>query len=83
MVEGFCAYYAHGGLVLYVGDADDKRLVFDDESLQRLGVHVDEHGKMPDLVVYLPQKNWLLLMEAASSHGPVDAKRHGGTARTR
>jgi type II restriction enzyme len=31
---------------------------------------------MPDLVVYLPGKNWLVLMEAASSHGPVDAKRH-------
>ena len=31
---------------------------------------------MPDLVVYLPDKNWLVLLEAASSHGPVDAKRH-------
>ena len=32
---------------------------------------------MPDLVVYLQDRNWLLLLEAASSHGPVDAKRHG------
>jgi hypothetical protein len=41
---------------------------------------VDEHGKMPDLVVYLPDRNWLVLMEAASSHGPVDAKRRGELA---
>ncbi len=32
---------------------------------------------MPDLVVHLPDRNWLVLIEAASSHGPVDAKRHG------
>jgi len=37
---------------------------------------VNHHGKLPDLVVYLPDKDWLVLLEAASSHGPVDAKRH-------
>ena len=41
-----------------------------------LDITVDHHGKLPDLVVYQPSKNWLFLMEAASSHGPVDAKRH-------
>lgn len=76
MIEDFCAYYAHGGTVLYVGDADDKWSIFNQALLDELGVTVDEHGKMPDLVVYLPQNNWLLLMEATSSHGPVDAKRH-------
>lgn len=35
---------------------------------------------MPDLVVYMPDRNWLVLMEAASSHGPVDSKRHGELA---
>lgn len=38
---------------------------------------MDRHGKMPDLVVYMPDRNWLVLMEAAPHHGPVDAKRHG------
>lgn len=76
MVEDFCGYYAPGGVILYVGDADDKWSLFDGDALVRLGVEVDEHGKMPDLVVHLPDKNWLLLLEAATSHGPVDAKRH-------
>jgi adenine-specific DNA-methyltransferase len=45
-------------------------------TLETLGVTVDQHGKMPDLVVHMPNKNWLVLLEAASSHGPVDAGRH-------
>ncbi|PFW99119.1 Type-2 restriction enzyme AplI [Nocardia farcinica] len=76
MVEDFCGYYTPGGEVLYVGDADAKWAVFEEAALAALGVTVDQHGKMPDLVVYLPAKNWLVLLEAASSHGPVDAKRH-------
>lgn len=80
MIEGFCGYFTPGGQVLYVGDADTKWAVFEHDALAALGVAVDRHGKMPDLVVYMPDKNWLVLMEAASSHGPVDATRHGELA---
>lgn len=80
MIEGFCGYFTPGGQVLYVGDADTKWAVFEHDALAALGVTVDRHGKMPDLVVYMPDKNWLVLMEAASSHGPVDATRHGELA---
>lgn len=76
MVEDFCSYFAPGGQILYLGDADSKWAVSEDEKLKELGVQVDHHGKMPDLVVYMPDRNWLVLLEAASSHGPVDAKRH-------
>ncbi len=77
IVEGFCPYFTPGGVVLYVGDADSKWAQFDEAGLAQLGVSVDEHGTMPDLVVYLREKNWLVLLEAATSHGPVDAQRHG------
>jgi len=80
MIEDFCGYFTPGGQVLYVGDADTKWAVFEQDALAALGVTVDRHGKMPDLVVYMPDKNWLVLMEAASSHGPVDATRHGELA---
>lgn len=36
----------------------------------------DPHGKMPDVVVHYPQKDWLVLIEAVTSHGPVSPKRH-------
>lgn len=81
MTEDFCGYFTPGGQVVYVGDADEKWAVFEQEVLAGIGVVVDQHGKMPDLVVYLPERNWLVLMEAATSHGPVDGKRHGELTR--
>ena len=80
MVEDFCPRFTPGGEVMYIGDAGDKWALFKTDRLARLGVAVDEHGKMPDLVVYMQDRNWLVLMEAASSHGPVDSKRHGELA---
>lgn len=76
MVEGFCSRFTPNGVVVYIGDADAKWAVYESEYLERLGVVVDQHGKMPDLVVHMPDKNWLVLLEAASTHGPVDAGRH-------
>ncbi|WP_067794848.1 BsuBI/PstI family type II restriction endonuclease [Actinomadura formosensis] len=75
MVEEFCPRFTPGAEVLYVGDADAKWALFQEERLADLGVTVDEHGKMPDLIVYMADKGWLVVLEAASSHGPVDAKR--------
>ncbi|MDR3360276.1 MAG: restriction endonuclease [Bifidobacteriaceae bacterium] len=75
MIEDFCSYYAPGGKVLYVGDAGEKWAVFEAAALAAVGVRIDLHGKMPDLVVHLPDKNWLVLAEAAVSHGPVDGQR--------
>ena len=77
MIDDFCGYFTPGGEVLYIGDADEKLMYFEEGKLAGLGITVDTHGKLPDLVVYQQSKNWLFLMEAASSHGPVDAKRHG------
>ncbi len=46
------------------------------ELLEKLGVKVpDEHGKMPDVVIYYAERNWLVLIEAVTSHGPINAKR--------
>ncbi|HEY3505177.1 MAG TPA: BsuBI/PstI family type II restriction endonuclease [Actinocatenispora sp.] len=77
MIDDFCGFFIPGGEVLYIGDADEKLMHFNEQKLASLGITVDTHGKLPDLVVHQQDKNWLFLMEAASSHGPVDAKRHG------
>lgn len=76
IIHEFCPRFTPGGSVLYVGDAGDKWMVFEEEILASLGVTVDSHGKMPDLVVYMEDRNWIVLLEAASSHGPVDSNRH-------
>jgi hypothetical protein len=77
MVEQFCPRWTPGGQILYIGDAGKIDPVFEQDALTRLGVRLDQHGKLPDLIVYLPERNWLVLMEAAPSHGPVDEKRYG------
>ena len=81
MVEDFCAYFVPGGEILYVGDADEKLATFERDRLAALGIVIDEHGKMPDLVVYQASSNWLFLMEAASTHGPVDHIRYSELSR--
>jgi len=75
VVEEFCSRYTPGATVIYIGDAGDKWAVFDGNALQAVGVDVDPHGKMPDVVVHFEQKNWLVLIEAVTSHGPVNPKR--------
>ncbi|MDE2763413.1 MAG: BsuBI/PstI family type II restriction endonuclease [Gemmatimonadota bacterium] len=80
ILNSFAPRFAPGAEVIYVGDTGDKVGHFDEEALADLGVTVDRHGKMPDVVLYLGEKNWLLLVEAVTSHGPMDAKRHNELA---
>lgn len=76
IVEDFAPRFAPGSMLVYTGDTGDKWGYFDVSLLARLGVTVDSHGKMPDVVLYFTSKNWLILVEAVTSHGPVDGKRH-------
>ncbi len=75
IVEEFAPRFAPGGAVLYLGDTGAKFGHFDEETFRKLGVKFDTHGKMPDVVIYYPQKDWLILVEAVTSGGPVDGKR--------
>ena len=75
IVEEFGPRFAPGGEILYVGDAAEKWAYFDQESAADLGIDVDKHGKMPDVAIYDANRNWLLLIEAVTSHGPVNPKR--------
>ena len=81
IIEDFCPRFVPGGVLAYVGDAGDKWGYFDAVLLSELGVAVDSHGKMPDVAIYYTERNWLLLVESVTSHGPVDSKRHDELAR--
>jgi adenine-specific DNA-methyltransferase len=77
IIKDFCEFFTGGGRIAYVGDTDEKWAYFDEGLLQDLGIAVETHGKMPDVIVYLEEKKWLVLVEAVTSHGPVNPKRHG------
>ena len=70
IVEEMCPRFVAGGMILYIGDAEDKFLHLDTDYLQRLGVAIPAPAKMPDVVVHDTQRNWLLLIEAVTSAGP-------------
>lgn len=76
VIEQFLPHYAPGSELLYLGDTDHKGLVVQAERLARLGIPVNEHDKLPDVVAFDPDRGWLFLVEAVTSHGPVSPKRH-------
>lgn len=81
IIADFAPRFAPGSVLVYAGDTGDKWGYFDAPLLAGLGVDVDSHGKMPDVVLHFTAKNWLLLIESVTSHGPVDGKRHAELAK--
>ena len=76
ILEEFAPRFVPGAILLYVGDTGEKLGYFDRAGLADIGVRVDSHGKMPDVVLLDSARNWLVLVESVTSHGPVDGKRH-------
>lgn len=75
VVRDFAARFAPGATILYLGDTAKKTLILQEDVLKRLCVPITKHDKLPDVVLYDEQRNWLFLIEAVTSHGPVSPKR--------
>ena len=75
IVQDFAARFANGSEVLYLGDTANKDLYIDKDILKEIGIPITEHSKLPDVVLFDRKKNWLYLIEAVTSHGPVSPKR--------
>ncbi len=75
IVHEFAARFANRSMVLYLGDTANKDLYVDKEVLLEIGIPITEHSKLPDVVLFDREKNWLYLIEAVTSHGPVSPKR--------
>jgi len=76
IIKGFAPRFTPGGYMIYIGDAGNKHLLYEVNYLRGLGVEIDPHGKMPDMVIHHVKRNWLILIEAVTSHGPVNLLRH-------
>jgi len=75
IINEFASRFAQGSELLYVGDTEKKNLYANVETLKSLGIPIGLHSKLPDVVLYDAKKNWLFLVEAVTSHGPVSEKR--------
>ena len=75
IIEEFAPRFAPNSECLYVGDTIEKDLVKNVEKLTELGFEITLHDKMPDVVLYREDKEWLYFVESVTSVGPMDPKR--------
>lgn len=80
IIEDFGPRFIPGGILIYVGDTGEKWGYYDEPLLKKLGVKIESHGKMPDVILFCKKRKWLILIESVTSHGPVDGKRHSELA---
>lgn len=75
IIEEFAPRFAANSECLYVGDTIQKDLVKNIEKLSELGFEITLHDKMPDVVLYRQDKDWIYFIESVTSVGPMDPKR--------
>lgn len=75
ILENFLPRYGQGAEVLYVGDTSDKYLYLEKEKLEELNFFEISHKELPDVIAYSKKKNWLYLIEAVHSSGPISELR--------
>ena len=75
IIEEFAPRFAPNSECLYVGDTIEKDLVKNVEKLSKLGFEITLHDKMPDVVLYREDKDWIYFIESVTSVGPMDPKR--------
>lgn len=75
IIEEFAPRFAPHSECLYVGDTIQKDMVKNVEKLSLLGFEITLHDKMPDVVLYREDNDWIYFIEAVTSVGPMDPKR--------
>lgn len=75
IIEEFAPRFAPNSECLYVGDTTEKDLVKSVDKLRELGFEITLHDKMPDVVLYSEEKNWIYFVESVTSVGPMEPKR--------
>jgi len=75
IIEEFLPRFAGPSEVLYIGDATDKYLLRSDDKLKDRGFFELTHDSLPDIVAYNEEKNWLFLIEAFFTSGPMSEER--------
>lgn len=75
IIEEFAPRFAPDSECLYVGDTIQKDLVRNSDKLAELGFQISIHDKMPDVILYREDKDWIYFIEAITSVGPMNPKR--------
>ncbi len=71
IIEQFLPRFGSDCVVLYIGDTSNKSLHIEIEELQQLNFFELLHEELPDIIAYSKKNNWLYLIEAVHSSGPM------------
>ncbi len=66
VIEKFGPRYAAGATVLYLGDTFNKPVIYEQELLKQLGVPINAHDRLPDIVLHHEVTNWLYLIKTVT-----------------
>lgn len=75
IIEEFAPRFAPGAECLYLGDTTQKDLVKDTRRLSSIGFEISTHDKMPDVILFRQDTDWLYFIEAVDSVGPMSPAR--------
>ena len=75
VIDEFAPRFAPGACLVYLGDTAYKNLFVDQAQLEDLHITITDHDKLPDVVLHDSVRNWLFLVEAVTSHGPMSPTR--------
>ena len=75
VVEEMLPRFAPGCEIAFIDDTNHQLGVINQGILDQLGISVRAREKAPDIIAWDPKRGWLFLIEAASTHGPIDVTR--------
>lgn len=75
IVDEFLPRFGSDCTVLYIGDSSHKSLHIETEKLRKLNFFELSHDELPDIVAYSEKNDWLYLIEAVHSSGPMSEPR--------
>lgn len=75
IIEQFLPRFGSDCVVLYIGDTSNKSLHIELEQLKELNFFELSHDELPDIIAYSVKNNWLYLIEAVYSSGPMSETR--------
>ena len=75
IVENLVPHQIKKPEVVYLGDTKKKMLYVNGKLVKRLGLVLDEHDKLPDVIVWSHASKKFLVIESVTSVGPVEESR--------
>lgn len=75
IIEEFLPRFGSDCEVLYIGDTSNKILHIEETELKKLHFFELSHDELPDIIAFSKKNNWLYLIEAVHSSGPMSETR--------